>query len=324
MILSGEAGTERQLREIWQITNESPDRLRSSLVLHLEARKVTAAKGTASYSPGDLKGLTAQLRTESEHAEATFGAGSAIPLARMLRLAKSAASVCRISDVNNPGRAGTGFLVRGSDLVPPREGACLLTNHHVLHGDEASVDLLATEDYAGSIEAKWAQAEFHYWNEKAETRTIRVGAILRHSFRAEADFTVACLAEPLPVELALTLSKDLKPLGSRNVVDPQQRAKVILIGHPLGGALSFSVSDNEVVDHELDDNPHTGPRRIHYRTPTERGSSGSPVFHHETLEIVGLHRTGRAKPLRDDWPRSKPDEVYEANEAVAMRSLLGL
>ena len=115
-----------------------------------------------------------------------------------------------------------------------------------------------------------------------------------------------------------------KPLGSRNVVDARQRAKVFIVGHPKGGDLSFSVSDNEVVDHELDDEPCDRPRRIHYRTPTEPGSSGSPVFHHASLEVVGLHRTGRAKPLRDDWPRARDDEIYEANEAVSMRSLLGL
>jgi V8-like Glu-specific endopeptidase len=108
------------------------------------------------------------------------------------------------------------------------------------------------------------------------------------------------------------------------VVDATQRAKVMIVGHPKGGDLSFSVSDNEVVDHELDDDPRDRPRRIHYRTPTEPGSSGSPVFHHKSLEVVGLHRTGRAKPLRDDWPRAREDEIYEANEAVSMRSLLGL
>jgi Trypsin-like peptidase domain len=102
-------------------------------------------------------------------------------------------------------------------------------------------------------------------------------------------------------------------MGSRNRLDPKQRAKVMVVGHPDGGDLSFSV-----VDHELDDSPCDLPRRIHYRTPTEPGSSGSPVFHHETLEVVGLHRTGRA------WPRANQDEVYEANEAVSMRSLLGL
>jgi hypothetical protein len=318
------AGTERQLTEIWGFTKHSPDPLRASLVLHLEARKLTAARGATRYSPEELKTLAAQLLTASGRAEATFGAGSAIPLDRVLRLVNRAKSICRISDINNPRKAGTGFLVRGVDLAPPREGAFVLTNHHVLHGDEASDDLLATSDYAGSIDAKWAQAEFHFWEGQTSPKAIRVDAVLRHSCRADADFTVASLVKPLPVELGLTLSTSPKPLGSRNVVDPRQRAKVILIGHPNGDDLSFSFSDNEVVDHELDDHPRERPRRIHYRTPTEPGSSGSPVIHHETLEVVGLHRTGRATPLRDDWPRAKPDEVYEANEAVAMRSLLRL
>ena len=318
------AGTERQLREIWEFTNEGPDPLRSSLVVHLAARKLTAAKGAASYSPADLVGLAAQLRTASERAEATFGAGSSIPLDRLQSLMKNAASVCRITDVDNSGKAGTGFLVRGSDLVPPREGVCVLTNHHVLHGSEAPEDLLATKDYEGSINCTRAQAEFHFWNQKAEKKTFRLDGVLRHSCRSESDFTVASLTDALPVDLALTLSKDPKPLGSRNFTSQQQRPKVIVIGHPNGGDLRFSMSDNEVVDHELDDNPYAGPRRIHYRTPTEPGSSGSPVFHQVTLEIVGLHRTGRAEPLRNPWPRTKPDDVYEANEAVAVRSLLGL
>ena len=318
------AGTERQLKEIWQFSRDSPDPLQSSLVLHLEARKLSAARGTATYSPADLKNLAARLRTASARAEATFGAGSAIPLERVLELVKKAASVCRIADIHNPRRAGTGFLVRGSDLVPPREGAVILTNHHVLHGDEAPDDLLLTDDYAGSIHADRAQAEFHFWNGNTETRTIRIGTILHHSIRGQADFAVASLAESLPASLALPFSSSPKPLGSPNVLDPKQRAKVILIGHPNGDSLSFSVSDNEVVDHELDDDPRDHPRRIHYRAPTEPGSSGSPVFHHETLEVVGVHRTGRAKPLRADWPRAKPDEVYEANEAVAVRSLLGM
>jgi len=38
----------------------------------------------------------------------------------------------------------------------------------------------------------------------------------------------------------------------------------------------------------------------------------------------GLRLLDRAKPLRDDWPRAGDDEIYEANEAVSMRSLLGL
>ena len=318
------AGTERNLKEIWQITGDSPDKLLASLVLHLEARKLTAASGGARYTPDDLQRLAAQLRGATGDAEATFGAGSAIPLERVLQLLGRARSVCRIKDLNDPDRAGTGFLVNGAELGMAGGGVCVLTNHHVLHGPEASPALLATPDYGGSIPIELAQAEFHYWDGKPEVRKIKLRAVLDASERSIKDFTLAALAEDLAGNLALPLSRLSKPLRSRNVLDPQQRDKVILIGHPKGGEISFTVSDNEVVDHELDDNPREGPRRIHYRAPTEPGSSGSPVFHHKSLEVVGLHRTGRAQPLRPDWPRARADEVYEANEAVSVRSLLNL
>jgi hypothetical protein len=200
----------------------------------------------------------------------------------------------------------------------------VLTNHHVVYGKEAEAGLLATKDYEAAIHFSRAQAVFHFWKGAMEAKTFRLGDVLRHSYRAEADFAVAPLKGAAPVGLALKLSRNPKPLAPASITDPGQRAKVIVIGHPNGGGLSFSLSNNEVVDHELDDTPRDRPRRIHYRTSTERGSSGSPVLHHETLEVVGLHRTGNATPLRDDWPRAKADTVYEANEAVAVRSLLGL
>ncbi len=317
------AGTARQLREIWQITSDAADTLESSLLLHLEARKLTAARGGGSYSAANLEKLESQLRVASGHAEATFGAGSAIPLERVLRLLHRARSVCRIADLDDPDRSGTGFLVRGGEFSPALDGIFVLTNHHVLHGDEATDALLADQAYVGSIDVRRAVAEFHYWRGAVETRKLKIAAIVRCAPRPGADFALASLSEAVPEDLALPISTVPKPLGSRNIVDPRQRGKVIVIGHPGGRDLSFSLSDNEVVDHELDDAPHSGPLRIHYRTPTQPGSSGSPVLHEKTLEVLGLHRSGSVNPLREDWPRAKNDEVYKANEAVAMRSLLG-
>ena len=240
----------------------------------------------------------------------------------MLRLLDRAKSICRITDLGDPDKAGTGFLVNGPDLHASLTGVFVLTNHHVLHGPEATDALLASPQYAGSIDVAQAQAEFHYWQGLPRPRTIKLEKVVHSSPRDEADFALASLSEVVPPDLALPLSHAPKPLGSRNVVDPKQRDKVIVVGHPKGGDLSFSVSDNEVVDHELDDNQYAWPRRIHYRTPTEPGSSGSPAFHHKTLDTVGLHRSGGVKQLRDDWPRARPDEIYEANEAVSIRSLL--
>ena len=48
------------------------------------------------------------------------------------------------------------------------------------------------------------------------------------------------------------------------------KQKVYVIGHPGGRGLSFSLQDNLLLDYD--------ERLIHYRAPTEGGSSGSPVF----------------------------------------------
>ncbi len=208
-------------------------------------------------------------------------------------------------------------------MSPRLKGLFVLTNHHVLHGNEASEALLRQPDYRGSIDIARAQAQFHYWDGRSETRRrSSCKEVVCFSERGKADFALASLAEDVPARSrAARLSQKERPLGSRNVVDPKQRAKIIVVGHPKGGDLSFSFSDNEVVDHELDDKPSRppSPRRIHYRAPTEPGSSGSPVFHHKTLEVVGLHRSGHVNPLRPDWPRVRNDEKYEANEAVSLR-----
>ena len=60
---------------------------------------------------------------------------------------------------------------------------------------------------------------------------------------------------------------------------------VTVLGHPGGGTLSFSIADNELLDYE-----DTG-FKLHYRTPTEGGSSGSPVFNQE-WRLIGLHHAG--------------------------------
>ncbi|MGH9333474.1 MAG: trypsin-like serine peptidase, partial [Vicinamibacteria bacterium] len=318
------AGTERQLREIWRITKDSDDPFLSSLLVHIEARKLAAPGGGGLYLAADLVNLAARVQAVSATAEATFGAGSAIPLGKVLGILDRARSICRITDSLNSNRSGTGFLVKGRDVgAGLEERVLVLTNHHVLHGAEASESLLEGPDYQGSIPVERALAEFHYWEGRDETRKVKLAGVVCSSPRAEADFTLATLAEDVRLDRALPVSRSLKPLGSRNVIDPRQRAKVFVVGHPGGGDLSFSLSDNEVVDHELDDGPSIPrpARRIHYRTPTERGSSGSPVLHHDTLEVVGLHRSGGVKPLRSDWPRARADERYEANEAVSIRSI---
>ena len=62
-------------------------------------------------------------------------------------------------------------------------------------------------------------------------------------------------------------------------------ARVNVIGHPKGLDVRISMQDNKVVAHE---DPF-----LRYRTPTDPGSSGSPVFN-QAWELVALHHAGAA------------------------------
>ena len=56
-------------------------------------------------------------------------------------------------------------------------------------------------------------------------------------------------------------------------------------------------------------------RLMHYRTPTEPGSSGSPVFNSK-WEVVALHHAGS-----QNAPRLHGRGEYQANEAITLRAI---
>jgi hypothetical protein len=315
-------GAARQLREVWQADTRGDDFL-SSLLHQLEARTLGRPGGRVEWSPRDLgervEGIGRDL-SERGRAEALFGADSTLQLNKLLTLIGRAGSICRVFDPLDSRKGGTGFLVDGA-LFGLTPGPLLLTNHHVLHEPAASRELLDRSDYSGSVRVDRAQVRFTYWGGKPVEQTFTLKEIIRSSTRDDADFALASLAGEIPQEMTLPISTADEPLRSRNNVDPKQVSKILIVGHPRGEALTFSLSDTEVVDHELDDEPRTRPRRIHYRTTTDHGSSGSPAFEFDTLDVVGLHRSGRAAPLRENWPGKKQGEPYEANEAVWIGSV---
>lgn len=89
-----------------------------------------------------------------------------------------------------------------------------------------------------------------------------------------------------------------------------------------GRDLSFSFQDNELLDHE---GPPAGrPQipgvcRLHYRAPTEGGSTGSPVFNARLWQVIAMHHKGG----KIGMPRlnGKPG-TYGANEGISIQSII--
>ncbi len=100
---------------------------------------------------------------------------------------------------------------------------------------------------------------------------------------------------------------------------------VNVVGHPMGRLKEIAVRDNALVQ-RLDD-------FLHYRTDTEPGNSGSPVFN-DQWEVVALHHQGvpntdrQGRILRKDgqpWRRGidSDDTVdYVSNEGARISSIL--
>jgi hypothetical protein len=182
-------------------------------------------------------------------------------------------------------------MVNSADFFPGRKGLLLLTNAHVIGPDGA-------DRYPGSLHS--ADATIHF---QIQGWKVPAGKIVFHSPVSELDATFLELPN-LPAG-AVALPLDEKALVLDN---PPQR--LYIIGHPGGRDLEFSLQDNYLLA--------ASERLVHYRTPSEGGSSGSPVFGPTDWRVVALHHAGRSDMLRLD---GQPG-TYEANEGIALIALL--
>src|SRR5262249_34029684 len=96
----------------------------------------------------------------------------------------------------------------------------------------------------------------------------------------ELDFTlVACDEEPLGDTPPITLL--------RNPATITRSERAAIIQHPAGRAKEVTLHNNEVT--------RVQDKVIHYRTDTEPGSSGAPVFN-DRWQLVALHHAGWNEP----------------------------
>lgn len=282
----------RQLREIWRGNalrqQTCADRLSSIIDRH-----VMRTQKRWSISPAMLK--TAQ--SQPEMLEKNFSNERTFTVNTIRRLLEKCASIGCVTDLHGR-RLGTGFLVSGEAFgLATDAGLVFVTNSHVI-----------SDTVAGAIPPADAWVTF-------ELETAAKGTLIRHKVLPEMVFTSP------PGEIGVTAANTLDVTVVRLEDWPEgglalptndslptlsRKTKVFVVGHPSGDALQISLHDSELLDicdHE---------RLLHYRTPTEPGSSGSPVFN-MNWEVIALHHAGSSV-----MPRLHGKGQYEANEGISM------
>ncbi|MDX0319487.1 hypothetical protein GOC38_17900 [Sinorhizobium meliloti] len=292
------AGTLRQFTEVWRLRADAGEA--GAVVAVLRAALLRNRSGMLSLTPQQVQ-RTAEADVASF--EKILGNAGVQTYWWMQTAMNRARSVALIRQPDGRG-VGTGFLVRGRDLHEPLgDELFLLTNAHVVsdspeqrgvvRSDKASVAFEATADSDRTV------------------RRHRVRDIVWNSPPELLDASLLRFVEP-PVGIEPCPVSELLP-----VTDEDQR--VYVIGHPLGGELSFSLQDNQLLDHEGPTNGKptiAGRVLLHYRAPTEPGSSGSPVFSAH-WEVIGIHHAGA-----DFMPKLNGKQgTYAANEGIWIRSI---
>lgn len=289
-------GTVRQLTDLWKLDDTTEGR---ELLAPMRAHLLAKPGGEFSLTSDDMHQMAAVSETSYEKVLGDIGPKTHTWMQNGFRTAESVALIRQ-----NGRGIGTGFLVRGSDLNPDLgDELFILTNAHVV-SDPPIGNAAHHSEVSVSFEVAPAT--------KGETFSVQEVVWQSPPDRYDASL----------LRLDTDLSDKLKPLKfSPNLplLNPDRPQRVYIIGHPGGGEISFSFQDNKLLDYEngvMENEDDKSPLRIHYHTPTEPGSSGSPVFNGNWLAIA-LHHAGSKKMNRLN---GEPG-TYPANEGIWIQSI---
>ena len=272
----------RQFVQVWQL-DQRPQPAPQLLDL-LRAALMRKEGGVLNMSGSDVQ--RARDSAAGASLEAVFGTDRFDSLENYRRGLDRCACVARIGRSLETG-VGTGFLVPGK-LLSERFGEAflLVTNAHV-------VSLREEQRQKGALHPSEAVVTFAAMDGVPPDKEFGLGKLVFSSPPGQLDVTVAEMSEAVAPKTPYAVAQVLPARGSD--------AQVRVIGHPSGRGLSISV--NKLLDHQ--------DPKMHYRTATEGGSSGSPVFNQD-WRLIGLHHAGG-----DAVPRLNGEAgTYQANEGI--------
>jgi hypothetical protein len=295
----------RQLTDVWALEGSRSPPMVSAMLALLRAQLLNWDEAAApiQVSAAEVASdipATAGLQESRDDLQKTFGDSAPLSI-NWWNLgnsrARSVAAICAPNEVGRPARMGTGFLVGlrntggGGDA-----GFFVLTNAHVL-GDPALAAIPSINGASVRFEGHDPEVMFSI------KRIVWTSPVSQHD------------ATLLEIEKC---PADIKPIPvSRELPEATSRSRLYVIGHPRGNELAFSFQDNRLLDHE---GPRAGrPRQpgvvlVHYSTPTEAGSSGSPVFVQSEWKAIALHHSGSVQTRQLNGKAG----TYKANEGISL------
>ncbi|HEY4338181.1 MAG TPA: serine protease, partial [Puia sp.] len=292
------ASTLRQFQEVWRLTMD--DRVGSQILPLLNAALLKREGATLTIPKPDLEKQAAADTGYSLRLERVLGADSFKTYQWYLRGLKACSAVARIGRDSSKG-FGTGFLLDGGQLSEALRGKMVLfTNSHIISNDPATNNSSLYPDQAvATLEAL------------DQTIQLRFDRIIFNSSLYELDTTILTFDPPSEEKLIAIREHIYSYSLAKRLPAADQKQRIYIIGHPSGGALQVSLQDNILLAHN--------DRLMHYRTPTEGGSSGSPVFNDE-WELIGIHHGGsdRVRPLDGSGI------PYAANEGISLAAIKAL
>lgn len=260
---------EDELRAL--VSADERERLRA-----LIERAVVNVLAAGTHEPPKT-GVVDQLQLEARRRlvdatdlESVWSDVSYKPTAWLMTAIERCQCVARIGLGHDQG-VGTGVAIPASWVNNATGAPVLLTNAHVVSPD-ATVRADCAAQGVRTLEPDEAAVVFL----GIDGRRLAEGWVRRVLWTSppgELDASV--------LELDFDASSVALPPRLRGSIANVRRVNVI--GHPNGGDKQFSLQDNRV-DHDK-----TNAKRIYYSSPTDPGSSGSPLFDNDAWSLVGIH-----------------------------------
>ncbi len=278
----------RQLEVVWQLDTSRPPG--DELLPVLRSALLTYSGGQVTVQSRDLRLDRLRHMGADDHLESVLGEVRYKSYRWYLGGLTRCRAVARIQTRYDDG-VGTGFLVAGPQLHPDLPPLVVVTNGHVIPENLEFEDGLAAfhgldADPGRSVAVEIART---CWYEPSAPPGLDTTILELKQYPSSV--------EPVPLASRLpNLSAKVPP-------------RAYIIGHPRSlSAPQFSLQDNVLLDYD--------DCLLHYRAPTDPGSSGSPVFN-DQWQLIGVHHAGGF-----DVPRlNNRGGSYAVNEAIMVDAI---